>query len=151
MSLLEPATPDVRHVCRRPEHRARPGHPNVWETPPREMPKDRTVRVHHARILCLGCPALDWCEDRLARHETAGVFIDGVVAARYCDVTPRQNVQWQSTCLGCGCKLVAMRTWKNQSLQSSRDHLGEGLCRECYPSLSRTRRPNRFSTFFKEA
>ncbi|MGV0391503.1 hypothetical protein [Corynebacterium phoceense] len=150
MTLQEPATPDELQVCRRPEHRASPGRPNVWETTLREMPKERKVREHRARVLCLGCPALDWCEERLAKYETAGIYIDGVVAARYSDVAPNRNAPWQATCLGCGRDLVPMHAWKHQRRRTSRDHLGEGYCRQCHPLMSRTTRQNRLTKYLKD-
>lgn len=140
MSGVDDALFPPPQVCRRQEHRAKPGEPNVWESRPNERANEAGARKMRARVLCLSCPALEWCEQRLVEHEVAGKHIDGVVAARLSDVKLAAYNDYQDSCLGCGRRLVAMRAWTQSGVHGENDHVGEGLCRHCYPVLARANR-----------
>lgn len=105
----------------------------LWDGQRRFEKSEEMKRRHsRARIMCWRCPALDDCEARLAEFEDRLEHIDGVVAGRYSIVRPDFNGNLQKLCAGCGQALKIPN-----SRNSGLDHVGEGLCRDCYPEFGR--------------
>lgn len=107
----------------------------LWEGQRRfERAEDMKRRHSRARIMCWRCPALDDCEAYLAGREAKLEHIDGVVAGRYSIIRPDFKGTLQSLCAGCGQALKIPNSRK-----AGLEHVGEGLCRDCYPEFGRSK------------
>lgn len=100
------------------------------------------IRERHntARAECRRCPLLDVCETYLSDSERAGEEVAGVVAGRYSDVHQyAQRDEWrQKACRFCGDKLKPQRPpLRKKPPQGARQHVGEGLCEDCYSTQCR--------------
>ena len=128
MSLID----DGQGICQRMAAKSHPD-AQLWEGQLRFEKQEEMQRRHlRARILCWRCPALEDCEARLAEHESRFEHVDGVVAGRYSIIRPDYHGNLQKLCAGCGQALKIPRS-RNPGL----DHVGEGLCRDCYPEFGR--------------
>lgn len=110
---------------------------------PRESTEEVAARHEKARLICHRCPLLAACEQALSAMERQGLRIDGVMAGRYSDVRDslgsREDGFRQAECRGCQVPLLPMRSnsWRVKPPAGARQHVGEGLCSECYPQLAR--------------
>ena len=130
----------TRHgTCSRTEYSG------LWDSITVEQPtKEMLIMQARARVLCLQCPLLEACEDYLSACEQEGLAVDGVIAGRFSDVYAgnwQLEHQIQSHCLGCQTHMlpqkVPPRRDPEQFRSLRRKHVGEGLCDQCYPALSR--------------
>lgn len=128
-------------LCAQPGFEAAADSPSLWESRrPRESAEAMANRHRKARVACQRCPLIRECERMLSDHEIQGIPIDGVVAARYSDVgykaQPRRELQ--SVCMGCGESLLPQKmVHDNREDKRRKPHVGEGLCRDCYPIFAR--------------
>ncbi|WP_445227948.1 hypothetical protein [Corynebacterium sp. H127] len=112
--------------------------PTLWDPrAEKERADDVAARHSQARILCNRCPVLRACEARMMAHESEGLLIAGVVAARYSvlQVSQGSMVPRQEKCSGCGVLLHAPNARRRK--KGTRIHAGEGLCTKCWPMLRR--------------
>lgn len=132
----------ITGICGQPGNEPTATTPSLWESRrPREPAEAVQARHQKARILCHRCPLLTACERALSDYEQAGIPIDGVTAARYSDV--KYGSQWQGDiqthCAGCAAPLIPQkREYQLKNTQNKKQHIGEGLCEDCYPALART-------------
>lgn len=153
MSLIVEMSPERRAaheallegigICQQAEYRRQPGAPGLWDSMHgREAWEDVQKRHREARILCRKCPLLFACEQALSDYERHSEGVDGVMAARYSDVSYSSNARERQThCSGCQVRLH--RQGSTRAVRAShRRHVGEGLCSECYPQFA-THSPDR--------
>lgn len=138
---------DVKGLCQRSEFRTASG-PSLWDSGAyQELTTKVDARHVKARQLCHQCPLLEQCERMLSDFERRGEPIDGVVAGRYADVPGLRKER--PMCLGCGVELISLAEQSEArpdhrkaklARRRRKAHIGEGLCRTCYPKLSRQAR-----------
>ncbi len=148
-------------VCQRPEYRpVNPGAPSLWDPQAEGERKSVNEKKHptqlrheRARVLCLRCPLLEACEAYLCDLEDNRTQVGGVVAGRYydgppdfvCDLKPKSLDKWrQSKCRACGRlmwpRANLIRKPPVQPVPDECQHIGEGLCQDCYPQFARKAR-----------
>lgn len=147
MSLVVEMSPERREaheallegigICQQAEHRPKPGVPSLWDSMHGREPWEHVQKRHReARILCRKCPLLFACEQALSDYEKHSEEVDGVMAARYCDVGYSSSSRERQThCSGCQVRLHRQGSTRKMRA-SHRRHVGEGLCSECYPQFS---------------
>lgn len=123
------------------------GDENVWSHVEAKLdPRIKEQRWQEARLLCAQCPVLDACEAYVSDLEEQGVYIDGVVAGRFSDVDAAHVINdcRQDRCCGCGQRMLPRRHQGSSDLAKhegiERVHVGEGLCDQCWPIMSRKAR-----------
>lgn len=134
---------DVMGVCALPGHESSRAQPSLWESRRGKEPIEEMEERHRqARFLCQRCPLLDPCERALSDMELKSIPIDGVMAGRYGDVA--YGSLWegdvQRTCAVCGELMNPQRKYRKRTPPVARNHMGEGLCEECFPIFSRKNR-----------
>lgn len=108
---------------------------------PNEGTDEVQARHDIARLQCHRCPLLAACEKALSDMEKQGLRVDGVMAGRYSDVliASVERDFTQTHCRGCKTPLSPQGgPSRNRTLPAgTSQHLGEGLCEQCYPRLAR--------------
>ena len=108
---------------------------------PNEGTDEVQARHDIARLQCHRCPLLAACEKALSDMEKQGLRVDGVMAGRYSDVliASAERDFTQTHCRGCKTPLRPQGgPSRNRTLPAgTSQHLGEGLCEQCYPRLAR--------------
>lgn len=128
-------------ICGQESYASTRSLPSPWESQ-RTVEKQYEAEKRHrrARVLCYKCPLFDACERALSDMERAGISVDGVMAGRYSDIPLADGYTstFQSECIACGAGLIPQhRRPRKKFPKSAKRHVGEGLCEECYPLLSR--------------
>lgn len=124
-------------ICQQSGHRPTAETPSLWDSRQRlESLEDAQYRHREARILCRKCPLLTACEQALSDYEKHSEEVDGVMAARYCDIGYSTGLKERQThCSACRRRLHRQGS-KRRLRSDHRRHVGEGLCSECYPQFS---------------
>lgn len=108
---------------------------------PNEAREAVLARHEIARVQCQRCPLLTACERALSDMEKQSLRVDGVMAGRYSDVATHSGEHEfaQLRCRGCNAPLLPQGGTHNRRKVplGARQHLGEGLCEECYLRLAR--------------
>ncbi len=111
----------------------------------------RRVKQRHkwAAESCEDCVVLQACEMALSAMEKESLHVEGVMAGRYSDVRNplvRKEEFRQTACRFCKTVMKPQGdpAWWNRSAAKRagnfRQHVGEGLCSECFPTRSRKAR-----------
>lgn len=126
-------------ICVHPRFRSSIEAPSLWESRRDSMRELHSVvaeRHRQAKVLCKMCPLLRQCEQALSDFEKAGTPVDGVMAGRYADTGGYHGskVNVLKVCEGCGQRMIPQR---KKPQPDQRQHVGEGLCQDCYPMFGR--------------
>ena len=112
-------------VCRKPQYAPRRDRPSLWETIPDARFSAVVSRFQQAQKLCLECPVIDLCRERLRDLEANRVAIDGVVAARM------PAVHTNRYCRRCERPLLP-RDYMDDPPHGYRIEYRRAYCQRCY-------------------